>query len=560
MKLVCTADQVRTLREWTIQDDGQERFAYLYCTRTDDDTLLARETVPVRDEDCDVQATTAIRPSLDLERDRLGDCLSDGLVPVLVHSHPFSADPDFSGRDDEIMTALADWLGGLYPESALGFAVLGTEGIETAVYRDLGDGTRSQLPVEVRGEWVLDQPVEVPGEATPDATLDRERFDRSIRALSVEGQRRIADATVAVVGAGGLGSMVITQLARLGVGELILIDPDVVERSNLPRIYGATDDDVGRHKVDVVGEHAVESGDDPTVVGYRDRVQDVPNDVLGECDVIVSAVDRVSARLHCNEVAVRTLTYLVDGGVSISTDDSDRVETERGLIQLVAPGVTGCLDCLGRGDPKQARIEQMNESELEAEIERGYVDADVTEPVPAITPLNGIAASAVTRTVTKLLSQHDEPSAYLRFDGVAEELIPVATHPSDDCLTCGEEGQLGTGPRIEFDPAELVSDPHAHSAQIGPSDAAIETEATPITITASTDRGSVADGGHSEPTSSESPNTDSKRTSEQEVDGVNQSPNQTSESANWKLKLLLATGLLAVGYLLRDAVNDRSDE
>jgi molybdopterin/thiamine biosynthesis adenylyltransferase len=559
MKLVTTAEQVRTLREWTIQDDEQERFAYLYCTRTDDNILLARETVLIRDDDCDVQATTAIRPSLDVERERVGECLSDGLVPVLVHSHPFATTPEFSSRDDEIMTALADWLGALYPESALGFAVLGTEGIETAVYRDLGAGTRTHLPVEVRGEWALDQPVEAPSDATTDAALNRDRFDRSIRALSLEGQRRIADASVAVVGAGGLGSMVVTQLARLGVGELILLDPDVVERSNLPRIYGATDDDVGRYKVDVVGEHAVESGDEPTVVGYRDRVQDVPNDVLGGCDVIVSAVDRVSARLHCNEVAVRTLTYLVDGGVSISTDDADRIETERGLIQLVAPGVTGCLDCLGRGDPEQARIERMSETELEAEIERGYVDADIAEPVPAITPLNGIAASAVTRTVTKLLSQHDEPSAYLRFDGVTEELIPISTHPSDDCLTCGEQGQLGAGPSIEFDPAELVSDSGEYSEQVEASDTAIETEATPIRITASTDRASVADGDHSESTPDEPPETASKSSYKQEVTGANQLPDRTEGSSKLKLKMVFATALFGIGYLIGRAMSDRND-
>jgi molybdopterin/thiamine biosynthesis adenylyltransferase len=69
---------------------------------------------------------------------------------------------------------------------------------------------------------------------------DTDRHDRQIRAFGSDGQRRLGAATAAVVGAGGIGSLLIQGLAHLGVGRLIVIDPDRVEPSNLNRLAGAT--------------------------------------------------------------------------------------------------------------------------------------------------------------------------------------------------------------------------------------------------------------------------------------------------------------------------------
>jgi molybdopterin/thiamine biosynthesis adenylyltransferase len=69
---------------------------------------------------------------------------------------------------------------------------------------------------------------------------DTDRHDRQIRAFGHDGQRRLGAATAAVVGAGGIGSLLVQGLAHLGVGRLIVIDPDRVEPSNLNRLAGAT--------------------------------------------------------------------------------------------------------------------------------------------------------------------------------------------------------------------------------------------------------------------------------------------------------------------------------
>jgi adenylyltransferase/sulfurtransferase len=79
----------------------------------------------------------------------------------------------------------------------------------------------------------------------------QERFSRQIvlPQLGEEGQRALGRATVVIVGAGGLGSSSAETLVRMGLGHVRIIDPDVVELSNLHRVRSYGDSDVGRPKV-----------------------------------------------------------------------------------------------------------------------------------------------------------------------------------------------------------------------------------------------------------------------------------------------------------------------
>ena len=83
--------------------------------------------------------------------------------------------------------------------------------------------------------------------------MDNDRFDRNMRFFGKEGQERLGAAKVAVVGIGGLGTHVVQQLALLGVGQLSLIDPQDLDRTNFNRYIGVRYDDPvpGTFKVDL---------------------------------------------------------------------------------------------------------------------------------------------------------------------------------------------------------------------------------------------------------------------------------------------------------------------
>lgn len=453
---------VRQLREELLRDDD-ERFAFLYAGEEGD--LLGSRVVTVADEAMVEQSATACRPAPVVEREHVGDCYEAGLAPVLIHSHPFSADPQFSGIDVESMGRFREWLSGLYPDRSFGFAVVGTEGIEAV---GNADGRLEALDLEVLGEWKLETLVPgarsrfAPSTGTDSTSqsaspVDEERYDRNLRAFGREGQRRLANATVGIVGVGGLGSIVAEQLARMGIQEFVLVDPDVVEESNLSRLAGAYDHHIGKPKVAAIREHLWKAGGDNIAVEAMQKPIQECSASLDRCDIVVGCVDSVTARSFCNEYAVKHLTYYVDSGVRIDTTDEQTVEMT-GYVHLVAPGSNACFDCLGRHDQAAARIEQLAPAEQAAEQERGYIDDEELAPEPAVVHLNGQCASKTVSVLVDLMTGRTDPPDFIRYEDHAHEMTALTTTPSDGCPTCGSEGVLGAGRRsfgdAHFEPDE----------------------------------------------------------------------------------------------------------
>lgn len=476
--LTLTARQIEQLRDHLLRDDDLERIAFVYCSRSDN-RLLAEEVVPVTDDQLATQSAARCRPKLTVERDLLQDCADRDMHPLITHSHPFdtSGISHFSPDDDDLMNGLQTMVTGLWPETTVMFAVFSTEGITTAVYNPTTD-QRETLPVTVLGNRRLDTPLTTPSEAKRSETaaaLNTSRYDRGIRAITEHGQRALAETHIGVVGYGGLGSIMTTEFARYGVQEFTIVDPDVVEESNLPRLFGAYDHHQDRAKVAVAKEHLWRTNPASEVTAVQDTAENAA-DTLKQVDMMVAGVDQVSARMWLNRFAVRHLIPYVDAGVVIETtttadetaaeDDAEppgRVDTMEGYIQLILPGANACFDCLDRGDPEAARIERLSDEERAEELERGYIDETDLSPEPAVVPLNGIVASKTVQLVAKYVTGYAPPADYLRFEGVDNTLTELTTVPSDRCVTCGDTGILGRGDRI---PTEADLDATQHNLDL----------------------------------------------------------------------------------------------
>jgi adenylyltransferase/sulfurtransferase len=153
--------------------------------------------------------------------------------------------------------------------------------------------------------------VRVPPVVEPGPPLTRERVERWSRHLLLPqvgalGQRRLANARVCVVGAGGLGAPVLQYLAAAGVGRLGIVDPDDVELSNLQRQVLHGTGDVGRPKVDSARDavHAIDPGVD--VVVHRERLTpDNADELLAAYDLVVDGTDNFPTRYAVNDACVR---------------------------------------------------------------------------------------------------------------------------------------------------------------------------------------------------------------------------------------------------------------
>ena len=150
------------------------------------------------------------------------------------------------------------------------------------------------------------------------SSAERQRYSRQIRLARVGevGQGRIRAARVLIVGVGGLGSPIALYLAAAGVGVIGLVDPDVVELSNLQRQIAHTTCDIGRLKVDSAERRILALNSEVQVEKWAVAL-DVDNagDLVRRYDIVVDALDSTGARLVLNDACVAAGKPLVHGAV-----------------------------------------------------------------------------------------------------------------------------------------------------------------------------------------------------------------------------------------------------
>lgn len=165
------------------------------------------------------------------------------------------------------------------------------------------------------------------------------RFERQIPVFSQKGQEKIFDSSIAVVGCGGLGCNVITQLALAGVGHLIIVDFDTISESNLNRQFVHS----GKYgkKTNSMKEWVSKISSESEVTVFDERIcSDNTADIITKADIVVDCTDNNDSRLILNDTILRNNIPLVHGAV----------EGMFGQITVIIPGETPCLGCfLGKG-------------------------------------------------------------------------------------------------------------------------------------------------------------------------------------------------------------------
>jgi molybdopterin/thiamine biosynthesis adenylyltransferase len=141
------------------------------------------------------------------------------------------------------------------------------------------------------------------------------RYIRNREAISVEEQLKLAESRVAVVGAGGLGGQVILVLARVGVGHLVVVDHDVFDETNLNRQALCHGESIGRPKPEVAIVRSINPGVE--VTPHMAKIDDSnAREILGGSDVVVDALDNVSARFALERATKALKIPLVHGAVA----------------------------------------------------------------------------------------------------------------------------------------------------------------------------------------------------------------------------------------------------
>ena len=383
----------------------------------------------------------------------IGQAVDEGLGIVLFHAHLHNGPPRLS-RDD---VASAERLLPLFrqrvPTRPHGSVVLSRSHAGGIIYLPGESKPRTTITIRWYGEAIENwgsgsDPTPTPN---PNLTLDSQGL-----VVGELGKTVLHKTRVAVVGLSGGGSHVVQQLAHIGIGLIIMIDPDRTEYRHRHRIVGLTwlDTLFRRQKVDVMARLVKRLGTGSRCIKVFAKVPEPEAvEALKSADIIVGCLDNLHARADLQEIASRFLIPYVDVGVSIRQTPAEakhdpRVSIGGNVITFIPGGF--CMWCCGF----------LSKDKLSGELtgpNRSYFQNKDGEA--QVVSLNGVVASQAVTEVLQLLTgfggngirqqdvalpgEHGMQRGFRKLDGIAGTLVDWGARKRMMCEHCN--GTLARG-------------------------------------------------------------------------------------------------------------------
>ncbi len=278
-------------------------------------------------------------------------------------------------------------------------------------------------------------------------------FDRQILAFGPEAVSSLKGLRVGVIGAGGTGSATAPLLARAGVGQLLIVDDDIIDVTNLNRLHGATqaDADIMMPKADMVGREISRMGIGARVVVIKGWVN-APQirDALKACDVIFCCTDDHAGRVFLNRLAYFYLIPVFDMGLAMSVAK----EAGRGMADISARVTTliapePCLLCRGAIDLEVAREEDLrrqNPAEYERRKREAYVRGGGNPNPAVVTFTTETACMAVNELLNRLVQYRRKGmGSEVRRRFLFNEDRATSARAKPSCSVCGSAENWGIG-------------------------------------------------------------------------------------------------------------------
>lgn len=394
VRLALSGRHHRYLRDHLFPGDGNEAVAFALCGRArrqDLDLLVVREVVPVPHKDCRIRTPHRVTwPGAVLDS-VLRKAESAGLAVVKVHSHP-GGYPWFSDTDDiaeaEMFPSVFGWLDTDAPMASLIMLPNGK-----LVGRSVQeDGRGEPLPcIRVAGADFLFW------HGQPAATLVPEHAQRIVQSFGDGTFQILRQLRIGVVGCSGTGSVVIEQLARNCIGELVLVDSDHVEHKNLNRIVNCTADDASakRSKTEVLRRAIAAMGLGTKVTCFNKDLMSVEVlQALSTCDVLFGCMDSIDGRHVLNKLASAYVIPLIDVGVRLDADGNGGIDSIWTAVHTVLPGGSSLLS---RGVYDMAAVDaaslrRTSQAAYEEQVKAGYIKG-IRVDRPAVISVNMLAAA-----------------------------------------------------------------------------------------------------------------------------------------------------------------------
>jgi adenylyltransferase/sulfurtransferase len=243
----------------------------------------------------------------------------------------------------------------------------------------------------------------------------RHRYSRHtiMPGIGEEGQLELLDASVLIIGAGGLGSPVAIYLAAAGVGKIGIIDFDVVDTSNLQRQIIHRLEDVDRPKVESAAKAIAQLNPDVEVVGHRIQLtSENAFDIISQYDVVINGSDNFPTRYLVNDACVLLGKKLVDASIF-------RFEGQVTVFDTTNGGP--CYRCLYPDPPPPGEVPSCAEGGV-------------------LGVLPGVIGSLQATEAIKLILKQGDPlvGRLLLYDALAGEFLEMKITKDPGCPVCGQ--------------------------------------------------------------------------------------------------------------------------
>jgi proteasome lid subunit RPN8/RPN11 len=261
--------------------------------------------------------------------------------------------------------------------------------------------------------------------------------DRQVRAFGKEAQNSLAALHIGIVGAGGTGSAVAEQLIRLGIKKLTVIDDDILEETNVTRLYGSHLSDVGKPKVEVIRQLADTIGLGTQVHAVTGNITNEKTaKVLRDCDLIFCCTDDSTGRMILNRIAVWYFIPVIDMGIVIDSHGGI-IREITGRVTILTPN-NACLMCRGRITAKRISAEtlrRVNPEEYRRNVNEGYAP-ELGERDPSVIMFTTDISSRAVMTFMNMLT------GFMGSNWSATEIIE-RYHETDMSIRTGRNSQKG---------------------------------------------------------------------------------------------------------------------
>ena len=293
---------------------------------------------------------------------------------VMMHSHPAAGWQDLSESDIFAERDIVAYQAQSTKKPFLGMTI-GNDGYWSARFWDRNFDRMElewcdKVRVPRRERYQIDwHPVAVR------SFTSNPMLQRTIESWGIGVQNGIQRLRIGIVGTGSVGAIAAEALARIGISEITLIDPDKIKVHNLDRFIFATPKAIGELKVhrvkDEIAHHSTNENVHVRAIAHSIQDEEAYREAL-DCDLLLSCVDRPVPRDVLNYIAIANGIPVVDAGVAVEVDPKNYTfESARWRAHLVIPG-NACLRCAG----------QYSSSDVVAELDGSLDDPSYIENLP----------------------------------------------------------------------------------------------------------------------------------------------------------------------------------